>query len=348
MEIGNQIKVLRMMRGVTQETLAKALHVLPQTVSKWETSTCLPDIQQLPAISAYFGVSIDALFALTDETRMERIQNLLDNNREVEPAVLDREAAFLLEKARREPKNTAVWTLLACLENHRADAAKRKAYEYARQALSGEGAHGDALWEMARSAGLMGPYWELADSHLRLIEELQAYLRAHPQSASGYEWLIQALLLDGRFQEAEQTCNAYAKVDTPLYVSHYRGLIAWKGGDREKALEIWKGMLRDNPEDLETMGLYAEDYALTGDYAGAADLYRRIQSRMEPPRSAWAWEMGAYSCELAGDYPGAIAALEELLQVRKEDYGYCEDAGEQAYRADIARLKEKQSGPQRR
>ena len=37
MEIGNQIKTLRTQRGVTQETVAAALGVLPQTVSKWET-----------------------------------------------------------------------------------------------------------------------------------------------------------------------------------------------------------------------------------------------------------------------------------------------------------------------
>ncbi len=37
MEIGNQIKSLRGRRGVTQEAVASALGVLPQTVSKWET-----------------------------------------------------------------------------------------------------------------------------------------------------------------------------------------------------------------------------------------------------------------------------------------------------------------------
>lgn len=36
MEIGNQIKALRAQRGLTQETVAAALGVLPQTVSKWE------------------------------------------------------------------------------------------------------------------------------------------------------------------------------------------------------------------------------------------------------------------------------------------------------------------------
>ncbi len=37
MEIGHQIKNLRARRGVTQETLASAIGVTAQAVSKWET-----------------------------------------------------------------------------------------------------------------------------------------------------------------------------------------------------------------------------------------------------------------------------------------------------------------------
>ena len=78
MEIGNQIKALRLARGVTQETLAEKLGVSAQAVSKWERGATAPDVQLLPSLSAYFGVTIDALFALSDETRMERIQNMIE------------------------------------------------------------------------------------------------------------------------------------------------------------------------------------------------------------------------------------------------------------------------------
>ena len=36
MEIGNQIKALRLRRGTTQEALAQHLGVTAQAVSKWE------------------------------------------------------------------------------------------------------------------------------------------------------------------------------------------------------------------------------------------------------------------------------------------------------------------------
>ena len=118
MELGNQIKTLRTQRGITQETLADALNVSPQAVSKWERGTAMPDIQLLPDISSYFGVTIDELFALSDETRMERIQNMLWDERVLNPDTVEKERTFLLEKGRREPENSRVYVMLADMGYH--------------------------------------------------------------------------------------------------------------------------------------------------------------------------------------------------------------------------------------
>ena len=117
MEIGNQIRSLRTQRGVTQEALAEKLGVSAQAVSKWERGSATPDIGLLPGISAFFGVSIDELFALSDDTRIERIQNMLSDERVLNPATVEREQEFLLEKARREPESGKAYTLLALMEN---------------------------------------------------------------------------------------------------------------------------------------------------------------------------------------------------------------------------------------
>lgn len=61
MEIGNKIRELRRARDISQETLARALGVSFQAVSKWETGTTLPDIAMIPAVAAFFGVSTDEL-----------------------------------------------------------------------------------------------------------------------------------------------------------------------------------------------------------------------------------------------------------------------------------------------
>lgn len=61
MIIGNNIKRIRQNKGVTQEQLGDSIGVSGQAVSKWENGSALPDIQVLPKLADYFGISIDEL-----------------------------------------------------------------------------------------------------------------------------------------------------------------------------------------------------------------------------------------------------------------------------------------------
>lgn len=61
LKINEQITSFRKQKGVTQEELARALGVTNQAVSKWESGQCCPDIQLLPQLAGYFGVSVDML-----------------------------------------------------------------------------------------------------------------------------------------------------------------------------------------------------------------------------------------------------------------------------------------------
>lgn len=66
--LGKTITELRKSRGVTQETLAEAMGISAQSVSKWETGASMPDVSLLPMLSDYFDVSIDYLFRGRDVT----------------------------------------------------------------------------------------------------------------------------------------------------------------------------------------------------------------------------------------------------------------------------------------
>lgn len=63
MNIGKNIKQLRLQKDLTQEQLAEKLGVSYQAVSKWENDANTPDISLLPEIASFFGVPIDTLFA---------------------------------------------------------------------------------------------------------------------------------------------------------------------------------------------------------------------------------------------------------------------------------------------
>jgi len=60
--IGNKIRTLRKNKNITQEELAEVLAVSAQAISKWETRQSLPDIELLPTIARYFGITMDELF----------------------------------------------------------------------------------------------------------------------------------------------------------------------------------------------------------------------------------------------------------------------------------------------
>ena len=62
--IGSRIKFLRTRHCLTQGQLALALGVTPQAVSRWELAYAYPDLELLPAIAKYFGVSTDFLFGI--------------------------------------------------------------------------------------------------------------------------------------------------------------------------------------------------------------------------------------------------------------------------------------------
>ena len=78
MELCDIIKNLRRKSNMTQEQLAEKLGISAQSVSKWENAVAMPDIMMLPRISEVFGVSIDDLFDLTSEQKLNRIENRLD------------------------------------------------------------------------------------------------------------------------------------------------------------------------------------------------------------------------------------------------------------------------------
>ena len=54
--------MLRKNKGMTQEQLAEVLSVSAQSVSKWENEISVPDIELLPIIARYFGITMDELF----------------------------------------------------------------------------------------------------------------------------------------------------------------------------------------------------------------------------------------------------------------------------------------------
>ena len=70
MTLNEKLVILRKKAGMTQEELAGALEVSRQSVHKWESGQCYPEVPKLIAMKAIFMTSIDDMLDDTVEIEM--------------------------------------------------------------------------------------------------------------------------------------------------------------------------------------------------------------------------------------------------------------------------------------
>ena len=338
MEFGKQFKELRTARGLTQETVAESLGVTGQAISRWERGETLPDISLLPEISAYFGVTIDALFALSDDTRMDRIQNMIWDVKEFDPDVVEMERRFLLEKGMKEPNNPEPYALLADMENCLAKQCHARAELAAREALRRDPYNRHAFGEISDAMGGRADDWYLW-SHHREIEFWKAHIAAHPDAARAYLWLMDDLIDDQRFDEAKQYLSEMAKYEMTFRVPLYEGKIEWFRGNRETAMEIWKDMCETYANEWMVWLSMGDVYARQGAFEQAIAMYEKAMEIQKPPRMVDALEAIAQVCERVGDPKRGIEALERELVILKEEINTTSGETVDYVRREIERLK---------
>jgi transcriptional regulator with XRE-family HTH domain len=91
--LANRIKDLREKfnhgEGLSQEALAAKLNVASNTISRWETGTYKPKIEDLDKLARFFGVSILKFFppeeTENNSTRNEDVTALLRTAKELDP-----------------------------------------------------------------------------------------------------------------------------------------------------------------------------------------------------------------------------------------------------------------------
>ncbi len=68
----DNIKKMRQQKGMTQELLAERLHIVRQTVSKWEKGLSVPDAEMLVRLAEVFEVSVTELLGEAPDFVPER------------------------------------------------------------------------------------------------------------------------------------------------------------------------------------------------------------------------------------------------------------------------------------
>ncbi len=339
MDIGNQIKTLRQRRNITQEAMAQHFGITAQAVSKWERGTTTPDISMLPGLSAYFGVTIDELFSLSDDTRMERIQNMLWDVRYLNPADVENERLFLLEKARREPNDPDPHCMLAQLELHLAQEHKIRAREYAEEIIA-RAPENTYVGCMYLAKAMDGIHY---DPRFNLRNELIAFYKAHiekyPNRLDTYQWLIGQLIADHRLAEAQHYCEELAKFETGFSLTVEKIKIALAYRDIEAAQAMWTQMGEEYPDNFTVWQWIGDFQTQAGDYTAAKESYKQSIKLLGKPRYCDPVRALALCCEIDGDIEGAIAARQLELTIAEEDWHDTSGESIDVIRREIERLK---------
>ena len=276
MELGKKIRQLRFKAGMTQEQLAERMGIGAQSVSKWENAVSMPDIASLPLLAEIFGVSIDDLFDLSAEQRLNRIENRMDMEDDLPQDIFLEYEEFLKSQLTDEAYKKRATELIAYLYWHRMEMFSKKASRYARDAVRLSPGEKGCQWILQKAEGHAAWDWNISN-HTAAIEFYKDLVEKNPTEKMPYYYLLDNLIADHRADEADRYLeHLCALPDTrPISNQEYRAHIALARFDEKTADGIIEQMLSDNPEDWICLFEAAQYYAKKCNYARAIELYEQ-------------------------------------------------------------------------
>ena len=341
LDFGGRIKTLRLSKSMTQEQLAQRLRVSPQAVSKWENGVTLPDIQLLPELSILLGASIDALFSMTDDKRMERIDNMLWDQRFLSREEFETEERFLKDKCLEPDAQARATLLLAELYCKRAREYRELASPLARKAIGllpdYEKAAHTALFE---AEGGVFPDWNDINHH-RTIEFYKDFIARHPSQRRAYLWLLDLLIDDGRCPEARKYLEKMNRLGESYHSDLYLGMILEKEGKPEEAAACWERMTQKDPDNWQSWFARADRLAKRCAYPEAIALYEKALALSSRPRFTDPVNAIAQLYEIQGQYEKAVEFYQKEIEIVREDWNETQGEAIDEPLRNIARLKEK-------
>lgn len=118
LDFADNIKKLRKEKNVTQEKMAEVLGVSSQSVSRWELGICYPDLELLPAIANYFGVTIDTLLLNDSISKAKDLEEFEEKYYTLSWKTPE-QIEFARDYCRKHPENNhCSYLLILAIRNH--------------------------------------------------------------------------------------------------------------------------------------------------------------------------------------------------------------------------------------
>ena len=328
MELGKKIKLLRCKANLTQEQLAEKLGIGAQSVSKWENSVSMPDISALPLIAETFGVSIDDLFDLTTEQRLNRMENRMDSEDDLPPDVFLEYEEFLKSQLDDDTYKKRAVELIAYLYYHRMETYGRKACRFAKDAVRNSPGEKGCQWILSKAGGHAVWDWNMAN-HTGAIDFYRGIVEENPDVCLPYMYLIDNLLADRRADEAEKYLQRYTalKGENDVMAGVYKAHIALARFDKPAADRAIEELLKAHPDDAPCFFEAAQYYAGTCRYKKALEYYElSFANTKRYPRFQDELQGIADIYAITGDYRKAAETYDRLIDLLKTEWGLTDES----------------------
>ncbi len=176
--------------------------------------------------------------------------------------------------------------------------------------------------------------YKLIDFYYRFIDE-------HPNSLIARRILIENLISNYRFTEAEVQIDYALPLakDKSFYLLIHIGEIKYMSGNHDEAFSIWNDIIQKFPDDFRCVFAIADLYASFALYDRAIDLYKKSFELQAAPRKIDSLQSLVQIYEIEKDFGNALNITHLILKVYEEDYNLIDGEEVQIYRDDKLRFE---------
>ena len=327
MELGLKIKELRIKHGLTQDDLASKLGVSFQTISKWENLVTMPDVSLLPDISEAFGVTIDELFDLSIEQKMNRIESKMELEEDLKYSEFCEIEEFLKSHMAEDEYKYRSTALLAYLYTHRLMSDSKKIKKYARQAILLDPTKKEGQWMIDKTGNYECWDWNM-DNHTEAINFYKEVVNSAPDASLAYYYLIDNLIADHRVDEAQEYLNTLEKLrpNAIVMINAYKAGIALAKYQESEADMIMANLEKEHIEEDGCLFEIAQYYAKKGQFRKAI-LYYELSFEKTKRRPRFTDELLSIIdiYDILGDYQKEVETYDRLLDCYKNEWNMSEE-----------------------
>ncbi len=281
MDFSRNLRRLRLSKNLTQEQVASSLGVSPQSVSRWECGTTLPDVTMLPAIAELYCVTIDALYrenSVAYDNHAQRLAGVFESSLDPDDFIrADLEFRKLLKTGEYSTKDLRLYGIL--YQHMMLHCREQAMLLFNRVLDKGQDSDPETYWSTCRQKGYLlhkigrndisiQQYLPLVEAGSDEINEwiclIQAYAFAEENEAALY-WATKA---EEKFPE-----------NTSLHI--YMGDLYKALGQYDNAFFHWKRAKELEPKWMDTSYSMASYYEECGDYENAYKMYCEIADSLE-------------------------------------------------------------------